>query len=264
MLAREELFTMANKHYAGGVAGFENLTISSKPQMADLRLIVLGLKKLLVKPRSSGHYHVIAGPDFYYDMLSDPIVMAYMTINQTTKNFYDHAAAVLPPMFDLEFEETMVAPVSSLFYKTVDGTTKVAKRLYRESSTAGTYEYASQVDDRTSSGDGTYFKTVSDWVKDSRTGQDASYIPNQTVFDLDKYNETYQGEGNPWAEFKVAHVLIIGKDALIRTGLAGEGNTKVYTKAKGSAGVIDPIDNSLTMVDKFSAVQYSRQLRCAA
>ena len=264
MLAREELFTMANKHYAGGVAGLENLTIASKPQMADLRLIVLGLKKLLVKPRSSGHYHVIAGPDFYYDMISDPIVQAYMTINQTTKNFYDHAAAVLPPMFDLEFEETMVAPVSSLFYKTVDGTTKVAKRLYREGSTAGTYEYATQVDDRTSSGDGTYFKTVSDWVKDSRTGQDASYIPNQTVFDLDKYNDDNQGQGNAWAEFKVAHVLIIGKDALIRTGLAGEGNTKVYTKAKGSAGVIDPIDFSLTMVDKFSAVQYSRQLRCAA
>ena len=51
----------------------KNLTVASKPTITDLRKIVLSLKKQLVKPRSNGAYHVIAGPDFYFDMVSDAL-----------------------------------------------------------------------------------------------------------------------------------------------------------------------------------------------
>ena len=89
LLAREALLTIAQKKYASGAANFAALTVTSKASMADLRLIVLSLKKALVKPRSNGRYHVIGSPEFYYDMISDPLVEKYMTINQTTKTMYD-------------------------------------------------------------------------------------------------------------------------------------------------------------------------------
>ena len=61
LLAREELFSKAQKYYAGmgrkisGTNLFEELTVdASKPNMTDLRLIVLSLKKQLVKPRPNG------------------------------------------------------------------------------------------------------------------------------------------------------------------------------------------------------------------
>jgi N4-gp56 family major capsid protein len=104
LLAKNTLLAIAQKQYAGGAVNFAALTPASRPSMTDLRLIVLSLKKALVKPRSNGRYHVIGSPEFYYDMISDPILEKYMTINQTTKTMYDNTKLV--PMFDLEFYET--------------------------------------------------------------------------------------------------------------------------------------------------------------
>lgn len=248
MLARECLFGIANKYYASAAANFEALTVNSQPNMTDLRLIVLSLKKQLVKPRSNGRYHVIASPEFFYDMISDATVQAYMTINQTTKTMYDNA--MLVPMFDMEFYETLCVPTSSEFVKD----NVINKRLYRKVD--GEYAYTSLANDMSGETDGTYVKKVSTWVKDSRTGQDASYIPNQLVWDLDKYNTDQGTTENPWIEFKAQHILIVGKDALTRTGLAGEGQSKVYVKQKGSAGVLDPIDQRQSIGFKINSVGF--------
>lgn len=249
MLARECLFGIANKYYANAARNFEALTVDSTPNMTDLRLITLSLKKQLVKPRRNGRYHVIGSPEFFYDMISDPTVQAYMTINQTTKTMYDNGKLV--PMFDMEFYETLCVPTSSEFVK--DGV--INKRLYRKKSD-GSYEYMNMPNDMNGDTNGTYVSKVSTWVKDARTGQDASYIPNQLVWDVDAFSTAHKSNGNDWVEFKAQHILVVGKDALVRTGLAGEGQAKVYVKQKGSAGVLDPIDQRQSIGFKINSVGF--------
>jgi len=251
LLARETLFSIAQKYYANGAANFAALTPASVPNMVDLRLIVLSLKKALVKPRSNGRYHVIGSPEFYYDMIADPIVEKYMTFNNTTKTMYDDG--MLVPMFDMEFYEHMLVPTASDYVTAA----KPTKRMYRVSILPDTdYDYADIAEDATI-GPVPVVSTVNGWVKDGRTGDDASYIPNQKVWDLDAWNaaNVLPGE-NDWFEFKAQHVLVIGKDALVRTGLTGEGQTKMYVKAKGSTGVLDPIDQRQSIGFKINSVGF--------
>ena len=253
LLARETLFAIANKVYAGYVAGVENLTQNSKPSITDLRKVVLGLKKQLVKPRSNGRYHVIAGPDFFFDMVQDPTVEKYMTINQTTKTMYDDS--MLVPMFGMEFYETLVCPTHGEFTKIVSGVAKKALRIY--SVDGDSYTFRTITEDDTLTAGGKILTEVSGYVKDSRTGEDASYIPNQQIWDLDSYNsDTTLSGGKTWYEFKMQHVLVLGKDALLRTGISGEDNVKVYTKALGSAGVLDPIDQRQSIGFKINDVGF--------
>jgi hypothetical protein len=244
LLARETLLSVAQKFYAGSVANFEALTIASKPTMTDLRLIVLAMKKALVKPRSNGRYHVIGSPEFYYDMISDPVVEKYMTINQSTKTMYDNGQ--LCPMFEMEFYETMLVPTDGNY---VDSAV-VHKRMYRTAA-GDTYEY-----NKVGADQATYYSEVSGYVKDARTTEDASYIPNAPTWDLVKWNTDNKATGADWYEFKVQHVLVIGKDALTRTGLSGEDNARVYVKEKGSTGVLDPIDQRQSIGFKINSVGF--------
>lgn len=266
MLAREALFAIANAVYAGYVANFEALTTSSKPTLTDLRKIVLSLKKLLVKPRANGNYHVIAGPEFYYDMIEDPTVEKYMRINSTTKTMYDNT--MLVPLFQLEFYETMVCPTHGKFTKVVNGVSKKALRLI--SSDGSTYKTITEDDYMTTAtGRQKIMTVVSGYVKDSRTGEDASYIPNQEIWNLDAFNDTANASdvsssgqetvgngGKTWYEFKAQHVLVLGKDALLRTGISGQDSARMYTKALGSAGVLDPIDQRQSIGFKINDVGF--------
>ena len=245
MLARECLFSIAQKEYAGGAANFEALTVASTPSLTDLRLIVLSLKRALVKPRSNGKFHVIASPEFFYDMVSDSVVEKYMTINQTTYTMYDDA--MLVPMFGMEFYETLVCPTSSEYVSS--GVTY--KRMYRDNG-AGGYEYDSIAETETA-----YVTTgVDGYVNDARTGDPASYIPGQTIWDIDTWNTDNKAGGEDWYEFKAQHILVVGKDALTRTGLSGEGQTKMYVKQKGSSGVLDPIDQRQSIGFKINSVGF--------
>lgn len=249
LLARETLLSIAQPYYAGNAANFEGLTVESKPSMTDLRLIVLSLKKNLVKPRSNGRFHVIGSAEFYFDMISDPIVEKYMSINQTTKSMYDNTQ--LCPMFDMEFYETLEVPTSADFIKTVEGAPVKHKRLYKAKASGG-YEYASLAANHEGSTAQPVMRKESGYVLDSRTGAAASYIPDREVWHMDEVATEFKD----YYEFKVQHILILGKDALTRTGLAGQDQTKMYVKAKGSAGVLDPIDQRQSIGFKINSVGF--------
>lgn len=265
-LAREVLFSVANKVYAGYVANHEALTLTSKPSLLDLRKVVLGLKKQLVQPRMGGKFHVIAGPDFYFDMVSDATVEKFMTINQTTKSMYD--GAVLFPMFGMEFYETIEAPTHAEFTKLVGGVAKKAIRLLAEDGT--TYKTLTE-DDYITTADGRkkVYNVVSGYEKDSRTGEDASYIPNQGIWNIAGFNdaanetavsttgsETVGNGGKVFAPLNAQHVLVLGKDALIKTGIKGEDAVRVYTKELGSSGVLDPINQRQSIGFKINDVGF--------
>lgn len=264
LLARDALLSVAQKFYANQKLNISALTITDKPNITDLRLILLSLKKNLVKPRVNGRFQVICSPEMIYDLISDPYVEAYMRYNNTTKPMYDSGDLV--PMFGMEFYETMVSLNSGEF---VDANGKKCLRVFRYNATAnngeGAYEYATLDED-------TYLTTTSGYVKDSRTGADASYIPNQAVWDIAKFNNATVDPASPWydsdnptqkngdqgdfKEFLVHHCLVVGKDALVRTAISGEDNAKVYVKGKGSAGVLDPIDQRQSIGFKINSVGF--------
>ena len=265
LLAQHAFLNVAQKFYAGMAPNQAALRPWSKPTIADLRLISLSLKKSLVKPRSNGKFHVIVSPEFTYDMLDDPYVQAYMKINQTTGSMYDNG--VLIPLFGFDFYEVMNCPTTGSFMK-ADG-----KHYYIE------YKFVNKTD-ATPSGytraEGGYTvaatgETVEQYIvfkeveipaanaaiaagydKDSRTGFDANYIPAHTDYDAAAENICAEG----YSVLKVQHTLILGKDALARTGLQGEGNAKMYVKALGSTGVLDPIDQRQSIGFKINSVGF--------
>lgn len=266
LLAREALEEIANPYYAGMKASMEDLTFADKPTMTDLRKIVLSFDKQLVKPRSGNRFHVIAGPEFYYDMIDDPTVVNYMKINNTTKTMYEDS--MLIPMFRLEFYQTLTAPASGEFF----GANGRSLRLFTGSGEDAQFI---TVSDKATIGGKAVFREESGYVKDGRTGQDASYIPLREVWDIDAINaitsaSTITGfytkgtttataasiAGKTWSEFKVASVYVIGKDALTKTGLSGQDSAKMFVKPLGSAGVLDPIDQRQSIGFKINSVGF--------
>jgi hypothetical protein len=251
LLAQKELLRVAQKFFAGLAKNVSEMTIASgKPSIGDLRLIGLSLKKQLVKPRSNGRFHVIVSPEFVYDMLDDEYVQNYMKINQTTEQMYENGTLI--PMFGFEFYEVMNCPDSGVYvnsngkkvlpiYKQFETGDKLGNKTYSadDADELG-YIYGTVVESSTT------YSTADGYENDSRTGEAASYIPGQVTWVIP------QG----WKELKIQHTLILGKDALVRTGLSGEDNAKMYVKPLGSAGVLDPIDQRQSIGFKINSVGF--------
>lgn len=257
LLAQHTLLTVAQKFYAGAAANQGALRPWSKPTIADLRLIGLSLKKQLVKPRSNGKFHVIVSPEFVYDMLDDEYIQNYMKINQTTAQVYDNGALI--PLFGFEFYEVMNCPTTST-YKKSDG--KYYFIEYKEISSSASAASGYTKDTDAATGITIEFKEkevtaasaaiAAGYENDSRTGKPASYIPAHTDYDAGAEATVASG----YSILKVQHTMILGKDALARTGLQGEGNAKMYVKPLGSTGVLDPIDQRQSIGFKINSVGF--------
>jgi len=248
LLAREALRLNANPRFAGGAADIEAMRIPiGTPSMLDLRLTVLSLKKALVKPRSNGNYHVITSPEFTFDMISDPLVKEYMVINQDTMGMYKGGS--LPPMFGLEFYETLASIKSGEYISATSKKSIIAYKLSEEADESEAW-YSTLDDDgyvyRTFDEDDDEYDSVDGYLMDKKTGLEGSYIPEQDVWTLPV----------GWSELIIDHTIILGKDALIRTGLTGEGQAKTYVKGVGSAGVLDPVDQRQSIGFRIKSVGF--------
>ena len=236
LLAQDALMTVAQKYYAGGAATQADVKIGFGPALADLRLIGLSFKQQKVKPIDTT-YHVLVSPEFVYDMMDDPYVQNYMRINQSTMGLYESGAndIVLPNMFGFSFHEVVNCPTSSAWY---DSDNEVYKCLaYKYDTDSNAYVYETVTADAA---------LTSGYVKDSRTGKDASYIPNRRTFT----------PSTGYTIMKQNHIIILGKDALCRTGLSGEDSAKMYVKPLGSTGVLDPIDQRQSIGFKINSVGF--------
>lgn len=250
LLAREALLLNAQKYFAGGKLSITELTFENAvPNMTDLRKIGLALKKSLVKPRANGKYQVIGSPEFFYDMLNDATVKAYMTINNTTKTMYDNS--MLVPLFGFEFYETMVVPTSGeyvdedgvkrlrIYTGTIggEGAEAVVYGVHENTAPATLVEDLNETDDLT---------VAAGYAHDFATRQDASYLPEMKTWTVPQ----------DYSELKFQHILILGKDALTRTGLQGQDSAKMYVKALGSSGVLDPIDQRQSIGFKINSIGF--------
>ena len=257
LLAQQCLLTVSQKFYAGLKQNIQSMTIAGcKPAIADLRLIGLAFKRNLIKPRSNGKYHVIVSPEFSFDMMDDPYVQKYMQYNQTTSPLYDNETLI--PMFGFEFFEVMNCPDTSEFVNAEDVNCIM---LFRSAPTGSDTVTFNSVTYNAASADAqgyiyavcpakigetNYLTTVDGYVNDSRTGQPASYVPGRKVWTPPA----------GWSILKIQHTIIIGAEALTKTGLAGEGNAKMYTKPLGSTGVLDPIDQRQSIGFKINSVGF--------
>ncbi len=251
LLAQKELLRVAQKFFAGLAKNVSEMTIADgKPSIGDLRLIGLSLKKQLVKPRSNGRFHVIVSPEFVYDMLDDPYVQNYMQINQTTGQMYENGTLI--PMFGFEFYEVMNCPDSGVYVNSNDKKVLPIYKKFETGDTLGSKTYTADDADELGYIYGEVvestltYSTEDGYENDKRTGKPASYIPGQAKWVIP--------EG--WKELKIQHTLILGKDALVRTGLSGEDNAKMYVKPLGSAGVLDPIDQRQSIGFKINSVGF--------
>lgn len=244
VLARDEMLTVGSSYFANGRANIEELVIGDVPSMEDLRYIVLTFKRALVKPYSGKRYQVIASPEFYYDMVTDELVEKYMTINQSTYSVYSDT--VIPSLFEMDFYETQAGDNSGEY---TSGNEDYL-RVYRLNTNTQLYEYDSL--------DGTTYLTVSSgYEKDSRTGYDATYDPELREWDLDTYNATAAADGfGEFQEFKIDRTILVGMEALVRTAIEGRDQAKMYVKQKGSAGVLDPIDQRQSIGFKIDSVGF--------
>lgn len=251
LLARNTLLTNAQKRYAYKVvatvatvcSSADEVDATSIPRIDEMRQIILGMKKAMVKPRSNGKYHVIGSPEFYFDLIDDPRVEKYMTYNMTTKPMYEGGAAAIPSMFDMEFYETMLVPTSGEY---TDGTGTKRLRLMLVADGTLTPETHATAQVNLSEDVPAEYSLVSGYVNDARTGAPGSYIPNKPTWVIPA----------GYVEFKMQHILILGADALVRTGLSGEDNAKMYVKPLGSAGVLDPIDQRQSIGFKINSVGF--------
>lgn len=258
LLAREALLAVPNKYYAGMAASMTDMKIETgKPSLEDLRVIVLGMKKRLIKPRSGRNYHVIGTPDFTFDMITDPLVEKYLTINQTTKQAYTDS--VLPSLFEMEFYETMHSDNSSEHTVMRGSTPSKALNLYRV-KTDGEYEYSTIYEKNVggTADTGLYVKKENYFTGDGRRFAQAELnaIPEGWVWDIDKHNTDSSSTANPWMPLDVHKVLVLGKDVLIRTNVEGKDNAKMYAKPLGSAGTLDPINQRQSIGFKIDAVGF--------
>lgn len=241
LLARNALSLSAQRFYAGGGTSFDDLTFASTPNMLDLRKIVLSMKRQLVKPRQNGRYHVIGSPEFFFDMIDDDIVKSYMSVNQTTKTMFDDT--MLVPLFGMEFYETLVVPTGGEY---VDASGDKRLKIWKgtlasptySTATSGTYACLTETTD--------LVPVAGNYVMSDLTNMPASYIPG-----LHEWNVPVGSK-----EFKAQHIFVLGAEALARTGLAGEDSAKVYVKALGSAGVLDPIDQRQSIGFKINSVGF--------
>lgn len=259
LLAREALMAVPNEYFAGNATSMAGMNMGDTfaPSLADLRLIILGMKKRLVKPRSKGKYLVIGTPDFFHDMVFDPIVEKFLTINQTTKDVYQNT--MIPDLFDMTFTETQHIDDSSEF-TTLNGSTPTkAIVLYRMNDAGTAYETAICYE-KASNGTATgYYVTTTDTFTGDKyrfPNADLNAVPVLNTWDVDAYNVANPSGTNDWQELKVNRILVIGANALIRTNVEGRDNAKMYVKPLGSAGVLDPINQRQSIGFKIDAVGF--------
>lgn len=282
LLARDMLLTCAQKYYANAasVASFKkSYSLASEmeamcavymfrkatadtsdrtrvtPALADLRLIGLALKKAKVKPHDTT-YHVLVSPEFVFDMLDDPYIQNYMKINQTTENMYSDGALI--PMFGFSFHEVVNCPTSTEYY---DSSAQKYKAVYGLAETPAGWSAETAADVKGLVASIVRPEATDGYVKDSRTGMDASYIPGQINYPATagvtvKLGSDSAATSHQYAPLKVNHIIILGKDALARTGLSGEDSAKMYVKPLGSTGVLDPIDQRQSIGFKINSVGF--------
>lgn len=271
-LCRQEMLFFSNPVYANSKTGISELYIGDTVGIEDYRLQALKFSRLLVKP-INGNYIVITSPEHIYDLVDDPLVREYMTITNTAEPFKTGKPVDL---FNIRFETTMLDDYAY-------GYTELSNPgEYYENGAYGCRCVA--VDEST--GDMYYFNEVhnasSNNIRTVEEGylKDGSYIPHIVKWALPKTLDEIKDSGISVMKYTAstkqyaAHTVtasdkfsvmqlpvhrsfMFGDEFMIKTGISGYTGAKFYVKAKGSAGVLDPIDQRQSVGFKIDTLGFT-------
>lgn len=103
-LARKEMLNSTMVYYANNKVSKGELVVGDYVGLADFRLASLKMARLAVKP-IGGVYVVITSPEHYWDLMQDPLIIAYIGTNNGMEHY---RTGVLPEIFGIRFEKTML------------------------------------------------------------------------------------------------------------------------------------------------------------
>ena len=293
-ICREELIANAGENYAGNKAGIHELVIGDTVGIADYRLQALKFARRLVKPLASGNYIVICSPEHIYDLVDDPLVEAYMTYTNTAEPYVSGKPVDL---FNIRFEQTMLDDYAYGYVGVSNpGEFEITPKVYAlrlvlvsdgvlhyVNVAAGAANSAAPGSNVAASGTkGTLAGlTIKREVKDIDL-KDGSHMPQQVVYDIAGFKASL-GSGSytlatqivegdtvkastltiakakaaQWYQLPVHRSFMFGDEFMYKTGINGEMDAKFYVKAKGSAGVLDPIDQRQSVGFKINTLGFN-------
>lgn len=281
-LVREELIANAGPVYPGA-KGFSSLVIGDTVGIADYRLQALKFQRLLVKPLANGKFNIICSPEHIYDLVSDPLVKEYMLYTNTAEPYTTGKPV---PLFNLQFEETMLDDFAYGYnemshpgeYSELNQSEQLIDKLRLVVRKAdGTILYLNA----TAGADNS--KTVATIKRTASEGylKDGSWIPQIVRWDIAGWQSGFTGEtgvntitctdqnGDNVAvsatdlkastifELPVHRSFMFGSEFMYKTGIDGRMNAKFIVKEKGSAGVLDPIDQRQSVGFKIDTLGFN-------
>lgn len=284
-LAKNELLhstsILVPQSAGNGTADLAHMTLHDALTYNDYRVMVAKMKRMLVKPVEGNNFHLIGSPEVKFDLFTDQMVRDYFG---AMAGITAYASNELPVLFNIVFKENMLddyqfgyelANPGEIDTVTVSNGTTTFGKVLRIYTKVSDVEYYLNVPE-------TYRK-----VKEARL-LDGSYIPEKVEWDVttflgtitegtvcDKYNPagtpkltigfeltsalatTLKGNTVVWKQLPLHKCILLGDEALIETGIEGHTAPKIYTKALGSAGVLDPIDQRQSVGFKIDTIGYA-------
>ena len=293
-LCREELIANAGENYPKGKT-FESLVIGDTVGIADYRLQALKFQRRLVKP-INGSYHIICSPEHIYDLVNDPLVDTYMQYTNTAEPYMTGKPVNLfnltfeeTMLDDYAYGYTEMSNPGEFEYVNNNVLSHKLRLLVVQAN--GTYAYFNAVEG-TTTGIADGIATVKRTVGETYL-KDGSWIPGKVTWDIAGLLEaavttTTTGEGDnattstadgasvtatdkdghEISNFKlypnseiyqlpVHRSFMFGDEFIYKTGIDGRMNAKFYVKEKGSAGVLDPIDQRQSVGFKIDTLGFN-------
>lgn len=233
LLARDAMLAEGQPFFANARASFEDLKIGDVPSLDELRIVITTLERLMVKPFTNSFYTVIISPEIRNDLVLDPRFEKFMDLGKDNSPYVQNTVSKI---FRMEFVETLHDEVH-YGYKVGEFMKAGEKKLrvYKENtSQPGGYEYRT-LDASTA------LKAAS-----SNYLTDGSYIPDHKEWQIPA----------GFRPLPVHRAIILGAGGLVKTGFSGEMDAKMYVKALGSTGVLDPIDQRQSIGFKINSIGF--------
>lgn len=263
-------------------AELEHIMLKDHLEFNDYRVQVARMKRMLVEPVEGNLFHLIGSPEVKFDLVTDPMVRDFYG-NDTGIKAYSNDE--LPVLFNIKFKETMLDDYAygyelanpgelDSWDSATSASTKILRIYAKDASgveyylnipaEVGSTKYR-EVDEARLS-DGSYIPEKVTWkVADfinaiSTSTKYDTYTPSTTtaVYDVTADSSAVTKlKGLSWKQIPIHKCILLGKDALIETGIEGHTAPKMYTKPLGSAGVLDPIDQRQSIGFKIDTIGYA-------
>lgn len=278
-------------------AELEHMTLEDRLTFNDYRVQVARMKRMLVEPVDGSTFHLIGSPEVKFDLITDELVRDFYGKDSGIKAYQTDELPVLfniafkeTMLDDYAYGYELANPGE------IDTANGKALRIYTALNSTGTgttirTEYYINVpktyrkvkEARLS--DGSYIPEKVTWDLDTASTGFLANIGATTKMDLVVYTTTtatgvttvqkfydYDGTTNStvittsiinslkaaqWKQLPLHRTILLGKDALIETGIEGHTDAKMYIKPLGSAGVLDPLEQRQSIGFKIDSIGYS-------